>query len=504
MSPYSDVIKNDLAYVLGRAARLTTFEFHPHPAFRVHDDTEQGPHGYLNIFNPAWMFNCMHVSSRREPAPPSPVADAFQTRLRSGMRELDLMSTHRINLIWECSEAIIHIHDVLRSAADTLVILKLGALRIDRFGTLDDLYPAPLVFPALEALYVHHTDAAFDEYVKRAWVLPRLARLTLISSPNTWPEALLATHGRRLRYLHLYPPGPEGPLVFLDSQYAATKLAEQCPELQYLILPVPPVEPLPLQHPSLRDLDVWSDAMTFISDRFRVDGSHEPPPSSVGAALRAAVLDEKRCSLPALRGVRVLIADCPEDGVLPTLPVDSYVDWPIVCSPDALAPDDAHDHMPMRRHVFANTWAMQTDWSVVGLGHPMFEGMSEAFVQPDGGKDEGAGAGADDERRNWERFRVLDGVQPDKKMLRAVLDEQGLEYTDAAADADYICPDDESDSGSDSDSDAGSEGLEDGELEALMRNDMLVDRALQVDRDTVLEGFRRGLLAGVAGANVDV
>lgn len=488
ISSCSVAVQTDLAYVLNRSTRLAAFEFHPNGAYRIHDDTEQRVGNFLAEFNPGWMFRCTHVDRGDQPAPPNPVADAFQARLRSGIRELNLISSGYMNLTWECSEIIIHIHDILRSTATTLVSLKLGILRVDRFGTLDELYAAPLIFPALQELYMCPGDDAFTEYVCRAWVLPRLTRLTLLRCRPAWPDSLLTVHGRRLLYLHLFPDIIEHSGDDLMALCAPTKLAEQCPELQHFVLPALPWEPLPLRHPCLHYLDVWSATMDRLITS--VDGGEDatPHPLDPSAALRAVVLNKSGCALPALRGVRLLLAGQPA-------PAQTHAEWPTVCDPEAaLELEDVAEELQVRCHLVSSAWVVQMDWGVLALDNPLFGGrMSAVLANMDEDDDDdddplggelGEGTGEED---------FLDGVQPARAALRAVLEEQGIAYSEAAVGADYVLPEETSES----ESDSGSEEWDDAEIAELHVRDELTDRAPQIDRDAVLEAFRRGLQAGV-------
>ncbi|OJT12735.1 hypothetical protein TRAPUB_10720 [Trametes pubescens] len=485
ISSCSTAVQNDLAYIFDRATRLAAFEFHPHSAYRIHDDTEQRPWNYLAEFNPGWMFRCTHVDRGDQPEPPNPVADAFHARLRSGIRELDLMSSGQIHFNWECSEAIIHIHDVLHSAANTLVVLKLGVLRIDRFGTLDGFYALPLVFPTLEELYVFPQDEALASYVCRAWVLPHLTRLTVLRCRPVWPDTLLAVHGQRLRYLHLFPDIIEPSSDDLMALCAPTKLAEQCPELRHLVLPALPWEPLPLRHPRLRYLDVWSATMDRLAVPLGNDITRHPVEPST--ALRTIVFNKSGCSLPALRGVRLLLA------AQHTL-AQTYAEWPTVCDPEvAHQLDDGAEELRVRCHLVLSAWVVQMDWGVLALDNPLFWGRMSAILASmgEGDDDDDEEEGPLGEGTGEEDF--LGGVQPDRRSLRAVLEEQELVYSEAAADADYVVPEEESDSGSDS----GSEEWDNAELTELYVRSELIDRAPQVDRNMVLEAFRRGLRVGV-------
>lgn len=399
------------------------------------------------------------------------------------------MSTEEINNIWQCRYAIIHVHDVLRSAADTLVSLKLGGLRIATFPTPDDLYAAPIVFPALEELYIRYGDDSMSEYVRKAWVLPRLVRLTLLLWPNVSPDALLAAHGRRLQYLHLYPDDMDRPKYRREVNHstftARSDLRRQCPELRHVVLPIPPEEPLSLRHPTLRYLDVWSATRESVT-RPDLDDAHErrrlhPDPS---AALRAAVLDAERCSLPALQSVRLLLTSCPDwSANAYHLPADRHPDGPLVFHPEEIGAGDPR----VCYRVFASSWAVQTHWSVLSLCHPFFRGITSS-EHSDSGSDVEEDPPGD----------LPDGMHPDETLLRAVLEEQGLAYSYAGADMDYRPPSDDEESESESGSESGSDDfdVDATEVKALVANNVMRDRAPQLDRQEVLEGFRRGLLAG--------
>lgn len=445
ISPCSEAIPDGLAYIFARSTRLAAFEFQPHPAFRIPGDTD-----IPEEFSPAWMFGRTHVDLGGQHGPPDPVVDAFRTRLRSGIRELDLMSTHTVFIDWECGETAVRIHHVLHPAASTLVVLKLGALGVAREETVNDLCAVPLVFPVLEELHICPGDILFADYVSRGWVLPRLTRLTMVRCRITWPDDLLAAHGRRLQYLHVFPTTIDAPrhtTTAIRALQPAT-LEVRCPELLHLVLPAPPREPLQLRHPSLRYLDVWSTRLE------RILASPNPDiPKGPGAAVRATVLDEGHCTLPALRRVRVLLA-------AHLVTSNTHREWPTVCHPEALLQQNSTaGPVGMRCHVFSSAWVVQTEWGVLSLDNPFFRDRRSVVLANMGFEsnpnDEDGSLGRDlDEGTDEED--LLDGIQPDEDALRAVLEEQGLAYSDAAADASYVLPEEELES----DSDSGSEEWE--------------------------------------------
>ncbi|KAL1940408.1 hypothetical protein VTO73DRAFT_8980 [Trametes versicolor] len=439
ISPCSDAIPDGLAYVFARCTRLVAFDFQPHPAFRIHDDTN-----ILDEFSPGWMFGRTHVDFGGQHVPPDPVVDAFRTRLRSGIRELDLMSTQTVFLDWECDETAVRIHHVLRSAASTLVVLKLGALDVVREETVNNLCAVPLVFPVLEELHICPGSLLFSDYVSRGWVLPRLTRLTMVRCRMVWPDNLLAAHGQRLQYLHVFPTTIDTPrhtTTAIRALQPAT-LIVRCPQLLHLVLPALLREPLQLRHPSLRYLDVWSQSL----ERILASPTHGAP-KDPGAAVRAAVLDESQCTLPALRGVRVLLA-----AHLATS--NTHREWPLVCHPEALLRgNSAAGPVPMRYHMFSSAWVVQTAWGVLSLDNPFFRGRRSAVLANMGfgsnpGDEDGSLDGELDEGTDEED--LLDGLQPGQDALRAVLEEQGLAYSDTAADANYVPLEEESESDSDS------------------------------------------------------
>lgn len=458
---YATVVMNDLAYVLSRATRLTAFEFHPGSLYPIYCAVVA--YNRLNAmeFSPGWIFRCSHVHTRCLQNPTTnPVADAFYARLASGMRELDLLSSEAIHMYWRCSGVVMHIHDVLRASASTLVSLKLGGLIVDRFDGLDALYAAPLILPALEELYLRHEDTTLMEYVCRAWVLPRLTRFTLLLCPPTWPHALLAAHGQHLRYLHLYPGRLVEPGKLISYELASSTLAQQCPVLQHLILPSRPAVPMALRHPTLRHIDFWSETITGR----KLEGiaiGRLPLPYNIADVLHAAVLDRERHVLPALRTVRVLLLSNPQRGFMAVhVPALRHADWPLVCHPDALVGPMAEDGR--RFEVFAGAWAVQTPWGVLSLCHPLFH-QSRAWPP------------------NEQEDDLPDGVGVDDSMLRAVLDEQDLEHNAENIDANYVAPEEDEDSDYVSDEGCTEEDSDsDGERDE--------DR----DRAELLAGFRRG------------
>ncbi|KAI0628460.1 hypothetical protein C8Q77DRAFT_1068200, partial [Trametes polyzona] len=484
-SRFSEAVQNDLAYILEQCTQLRAFEYHPTSALPILDDTDLLPWNALEEFSPGWMFRCTHVRHGSSPPPPNPVSDAFQVRLRSGIRELDLMSSDSIHAIWYCSEDILHLHNVFTSAACSLVSLKLGEVFIDRFGPLDFLNAAPLELPALRELFFHHRHDQPIQYVSKAWSLPRLDRCTLVVHPRVVPNTFLAAHGRLLRFLHFYPEfARNDDRDGNDLQDLADVVARSCPVLEHLVLPTRPVGPLVLRHQTLRYIDVWSTTALWES---RDPPANLPLPDHPGAAIRAAVLAEagtegRASDLPALQTVRLLLmSDSPTSANTYHLPGCRHPEWPVVCDPESSLRLASDEDEGVRCVLFANAWAVQTEWGVLSLNHPLFQEMSRRVF-------------ANGHEDRADEADLLDGIRVDDRLLRIVLEEQGLEYSAETADAEWD-PELEISSESDTESDEGSIDW-DGEMvedkKVLQAGNDRMSPVRRLDREQILEGFRRG------------
>ncbi|KAI0644814.1 hypothetical protein C8Q79DRAFT_967901 [Trametes meyenii] len=426
---YSLVVKEDLAYIFNRCTHLTCFEFHPTSAFPLLDDTHQYDWRLCPLFTPGWIFRCDAIDDADGHAPPNPVADAFDARLSSGIRDLDLMSTVAMDSSWECSSIPLHVHRLLQKGAGHITSLKLGSMKLERWrgDPMAELYETPLVFPALKELYLYLSCPEFTDYIRQVWVLPRLTNLTILGCAQ-WPVALFATHGAAVRFLHLYldtstwhdfDPSTDALsnniITQLPAFMSSPKMTKLLPALEHLVLPCTllymPGSRLRLRHPTLRYLDVWRRDIDF-KETLQVP---DPSPFGHSETIRGCVLEELYCDVPSLRQVRLLSPGFePGQGGVPRyhLPVVQHFDWPIICHPSIL--EESRENFCI--HNLSRERVIQLPWGV--LSYSAFKNRLTAAFQccvtsfPP----------TPEEYREWEDS----DVPVDNEMLHAVLEEQNL------------------------------------------------------------------------------
>ncbi|RDX41340.1 hypothetical protein OH76DRAFT_1489553 [Lentinus brumalis] len=279
---------------------------------------------------------------------------------------------------------------LLRTATQ-LVSLKLGYYTAvaDRDKALFE----PIFLPCLQDLYlVTDADAhGFTSYVAEAWSMPSLTNLTLARCSQL-QTSLLAKHGSRLRYLHMYNLGsPPGVFSLRFECEPLLRLFSLCPVLEHLVLPFVPAQPIVLHTESLRYLDIW----------------HLGPEEE--AAWEPKYLRREASFVPSLRCVRLLLTTVLYGTHVSERWACGGPEWPTICHPELLAgkPDD------MLYHRISGSWVVQTT-SIVS---PEF--MDTVIPASTDAEDESA-------------------LQPDAAVLAAVLDEQDLGPADA--NAEYDCP----------------------------------------------------------------
>ncbi|KAI0666976.1 hypothetical protein C8Q78DRAFT_1106607 [Trametes maxima] len=452
---YSRVVKEDLAYIFNRCTHLTSFEFHPTSAFPLLDDTLQHEWRLYPLFTPGWVFRCdaIDVIDGNVPVIMNPVADAFDVRLGSGLRDLDLMSTVAMDSSWDCASIPLHIHRLLRKGAGHVTSLKLGSMKLERWrgDPMAELYETPLVFPALKELYLYFSCPELIDYIRQVWVLPRLTHLTMLECAH-WPEALLASHGAALRYLHVYldtsihdfPPETDTTSINVMTQLlvfmSSPMITKLLPTLEHLVLPYTllyrPNSRLRLRHPTLKYLDVWRRNINF-KDVLRVSDQN---PFGHCDAVRGCVLEESYSDVPNLRYVRLLSPGFEDElGGAPRyhLPAVQNFDWPIICHPSIL--EGSREGFCI--HNLSRERVVQLPWGV--LSYPAFRTRLSAAFRC-------CGTSFPSDPEEYEEWKDSD-VPIDEEMLRAVLEEQGLPVDcspiDAADDefqADLLVEDDSS------------------------------------------------------------
>ncbi|PIL34835.1 hypothetical protein GSI_02622 [Ganoderma sinense ZZ0214-1] len=354
-APCSDVIREDLTFIFAQCTRLRSFSYHPHTSFPLRSLTPDEDE-CEGCFNPLWFITM----------PPSiPDRPLLQTAT---------FNLRRLDLDLSMDDAILRaIHKIL-STFNALESLALGPWPAYPSLLLEDseLMKLPTAsLPSLTNLQIFSTSAALDQYLCARWEVPQLARLTILFCTG-WPSQLLAQFGRGLRYLHLFPT----PSVFSNDQTlfthleACSTLADVCPLLEHLVVPLLPKSPtsypLPLTSPTLVHLDLWT-TFVFPKPWRRQD-------ESTAAMYRREVLALEPGStvtvpVPALRTVRLLFTSQLDPfpvgvagGAALGSGVRSHVrnpDWPWICHPRKLLPADS-DSDGVLYYRFAQGWVAQT------------------------------------------------------------------------------------------------------------------------------------------------
>ncbi|KAI0800898.1 hypothetical protein C8Q74DRAFT_1191602, partial [Fomes fomentarius] len=183
----SDVVRQDLLLILQRSVALRTFSFHAHPNFPIADSPEEG--NSWDGFNPSWILQ----------ESTSDIRQAFQIRVSSGLRELDISMT-----LYE--EHIVELHSLL-SSAHTLTSLKVGPINVSPGvleGHINRRTLAELELPALVEFHLYVDNHPFTNLVRQLWRMPALTHLTAMNCRDV-PLDLLRAHGRNLVYLHICP-----------------------------------------------------------------------------------------------------------------------------------------------------------------------------------------------------------------------------------------------------------------------------------------------------------
>ncbi|KAI0712827.1 hypothetical protein C8T65DRAFT_174150 [Cerioporus squamosus] len=313
-APCAEVVREDLRLILQRCTQLRWFSFHPHPHFpfaseALDDATRDG-------FNPTWLLQ------------PDPDCDSvgglLRERLTTSLRVLDLAL--------ELDERLLMRLQWFLAAASNLTALKLGKVARQQYS--DELMSHPkLCLPSLRDLTVHVDHAPFLRYLCEHWEFPQL-RLLTATGCEEFPEGLLRTHGSRLTYFHMYHG-----LEFAWELHRLASLADigaLCPLLEHLVIPTWIRDPLTINAPSLRFVDVWG---------------HHPPPHIWKQGWYQL---DKASELPNLQLVRILTTMPRKQWESTTI-----LDWPLICHPTAVSGDE------QRVYVFPGVRAVQSSWGVL-------------------------------------------------------------------------------------------------------------------------------------------
>ncbi len=313
-APCADVVREDLRLILQRCTQLRWFSFHPHPQFPFANEPLDD--GSRDGFNPTWLL---------QPDPDrDSVGGSLRERLDTSLRVLDLALELDERLL-------VRLHWFL-TAAPNLVVLKLGKVAQQQYSHKLMSHPM-LCLPSLRDLTVHVDHIPFQHYLCERWEMPQL-RLLTATGCEEYPETLLRTHGSRLTYFHLH----HGVSFAWELPRLASLagIGALCPLLEHLVIPTWIRDPLTINAPSLRFVDVWG---------------HHPPPEIWKQGWYQL---DKTSTLPKLRLVRILTT-------MPRQQWDSLIslDWPLICHPTAVSGD------AQRVYVFPGVRAVQTSWGVM-------------------------------------------------------------------------------------------------------------------------------------------
>ena len=313
-APCAEVVREDLRLILQRCTQLRWFSFHPHPQFPFANEPFDDTSG--DGFNPSWLLQ------------PDPDCDSvgglLRERLGTSLRVLDLAL--------ELDERILTRLQWFLASASGLTVLKLG--RVARQEYSDELMSHPtLHLPSLRDLQIHVDHLPFQHYICERWELPHL-RLLTATGCEEFPEGLLRAHGSGLTYFHMHHG-----LEFaweLPLLAPLGHIGTLCPLLEHLVIPTWIRDPLTINAPALRFVDVWG---------------HHPPPYIWKQGWYQL---DKASELPSLRLVRILTT-------MPRQQWESLIslDWPLICHPTAVGGDE------QRVYAFPGVRAVQTAWGVL-------------------------------------------------------------------------------------------------------------------------------------------
>lgn len=445
-APCTVVIREDLLAILQQCVALRSLSFHPHPHFPDANHAADVSGGWEG-FNPTW-FVQDHSDG---------FGQALQSRLSSGLRELDIAST--------LSETqVVELHKLLTSA-QSLRSLKIGPVAVS--GTLQDAITVleTLILPALSELQLHVNHTAFITLVSSRWKMPSLKSVTALASPAL-PEELLRSHGRSLTYLNICPKKKSGAYDHRWESCEATalrELPELCPVLDHFVFPAskPTTRAADILAnafpPTLRYLDIWCHTC-------------DAPRGRIESECQRMVNGGNSPALVRIRRLRRIV----------------YPDLPLICHPSLVSGDE------MRIHRFPRAYVLQTSWAVLpdGESHsniPWFVNLPEdedddpRYVDPDDSWDDEDSEDEDEEDED-EEDEEEDEEEDDDEASSPATDETPYDpFNDESGS--------ESSSSSDSDVDRDIDAeISDWELDIVaLRQEQL---NAQYDRATVLELFR--------------
>ncbi|EIW60603.1 uncharacterized protein TRAVEDRAFT_45851 [Trametes versicolor FP-101664 SS1] len=252
LGPCADAVRDAFTSILSLCIALRAFEYHTAKSFPT--TLTLPPGDSAGAFNPSWFV---------EDGP-----EAFQLAFRERVSMLT-----SLDLAMRLShKQVAHLHRLL-STATCLEILKVGQVyHVEHEGDHLDSLPV-LHLPKLKALYLPVIEPRFVAYVSTNWVIPCLKQLTTLFSSETFkPRTLLAAHGARLVYLHLYPKR-DLDLAICNEDLA--RVVELCPVVEHLVLGLPiamfkhrsKLSAFCALSAALRYLDIWTWGHAFHSPR---------------------------------------------------------------------------------------------------------------------------------------------------------------------------------------------------------------------------------------------
>ena len=334
----SDVIREDMAFILSQCTQLHSFSYHPHRGFPIRcrpPDNDQCE----GFFNPLW-FIMVPVS------PPHPLL--LQSSVVSNLRFLDLSVDFRKVHIGDDRDDVLADATILAIHGTLFAFKGLESLMLGPWPSWPSNSSLPkglmnmpdVSLPSLTQLHIFapEQDVVYA-YLCSRWDAPRLTHLTIHISSGQWsPTRLLERHGSRLRYLHLYPAVRSAPLGVTPYLPTLTSsLSTTCPLLEHLIVPHLPSPSLVINSPTLAHLDVWATPSG--------PGLRSRQDRSQAETYRLWTVNATRSTAPALRTVRFIFTLSTDAILQPSFKsATSNPDWPWICHPSLLAnpvPDSA-------------------------------------------------------------------------------------------------------------------------------------------------------------------
>ena len=319
--PCTNVIREDLSFILSQCTVLSNVSYHPHHNFPTVGPYEELDPQFGGWFNPTWLYQ-QSFSQELNPL--------LTGCLAYGLHSLDLA------IPLDCT-TVRCIHELL-SSAKQLESLTLGPPKgCSACHTLATL--PPLILPRLRELQIFYgSETDIDSHIRACWQMPLLTRLTIMLREWASVDSLIKTVGHSLTYLHLYPIAD----ALRKSRWESVEsLTLVCPKIEHLVVPVSMFTPWPngnavtslqltVTSPTLRYLDLWCE----------MHDKNLPRPDPDRRSLREQMISSQS-QAPSLRCVR-LLATSRFPGPQwkhSTRTSTRNPDWPAICSPAFLEED---------------------------------------------------------------------------------------------------------------------------------------------------------------------